>query len=165
VNAQILELHAALASANAELYRRERALRTFGACNEALVRAGDEQALLDAVCRLVVEIGGYAACWVGLAEGDDRGTVRPVARAGREEGSGSPADLVRAERECADGVVRRAIRTRLPSLVRSASSSEAPERPRRIAGRCASILARRSSPTGRPGRSRHPRGRAFAPTS
>jgi C4-dicarboxylate-specific signal transduction histidine kinase len=112
----------ALASANAELRRRERALRTLGACNEALVRAGDEQALLDAVCRLVVEIGGYAACWVGLAEGDRRDTVRPAARASREEAPA--ADLVRAEVERADGATRRAIRTGLPSPVGGDPSSE-----------------------------------------
>ncbi len=35
------------------------ALRTLGAVNEALVRAGSEQELMAEVCRIAVELGGY----------------------------------------------------------------------------------------------------------
>ncbi|MBX7258464.1 MAG: PAS domain S-box protein [Candidatus Hydrogenedentes bacterium] len=69
-----------------ELRRMNRALRALSECNEALVRPTDEQHLLEDVCRIVHEVGGYVFVWVGLAEDDANKTLRPVAWAGREEG-------------------------------------------------------------------------------
>jgi len=51
-------------------------------CNEVLVRALDEAALLGDIGRIIVEVGGYRLAWVGLAEQDEMRTVRPVARGG-----------------------------------------------------------------------------------
>jgi signal transduction histidine kinase len=106
-----------------ELARRhDRALRTLSACNEALVRATDEQALLDGVCRIVVEVGGYRFAWVGFAEADERKTVRPVARAGFEDGYLAGADIVWADTDRGRGPVGTAIRTGQPSLFRDSAS-------------------------------------------
>jgi PAS domain S-box-containing protein len=63
-----------------------RALVTLGRCNEALVRATAERELLEAVCRIIVEDGGYRMCWVGMKEADPERIVRPVAAAGEVEG-------------------------------------------------------------------------------
>jgi PAS domain S-box-containing protein len=63
-----------------------RALVTLGRCNEALVRATAERELLEAVCRIIVEDGGYRMCWVGMKETDPARTVRPVAAAGQLDG-------------------------------------------------------------------------------
>jgi two-component system sensor histidine kinase UhpB len=49
-----------------EVRRVNGALRTLGAVNEALVRAGSERELMEEVCRIAVELGGYQAAWVGL---------------------------------------------------------------------------------------------------
>jgi hypothetical protein len=65
--------------------RHERAFHALSDCSQALVRAPDEQALLDMVCRIFVDVGGYRLCWVGYAEDDERKTVRPVAHAGHEK--------------------------------------------------------------------------------
>ncbi|MBI5693605.1 MAG: PAS domain S-box protein [Verrucomicrobia bacterium] len=56
-----------------------RQLRMLGECNEALIREHDETRLLQTVCRLIVETGGYRMAWVGMAEDDADRTVRPVA--------------------------------------------------------------------------------------
>ena len=63
-----------------------RALRLLTDCNNALLRADEEQKLLVEVCRLVVETGGYLMGWIGFAEQDAAKTVRPVAQSGYEDG-------------------------------------------------------------------------------
>ena len=68
--------------AERELARISRAQRMLGACNEALVRAGDEQALLEDVCRITVEIGGYRVAWIGFAQDDAARSITTVAHAG-----------------------------------------------------------------------------------
>src|SRR4051812_8477690 len=69
-----------------ELRRANRALLALTRCNQALTRARDEATLLQEVCRLIVEVGGYRFCWVGFAENDEARTVQPVASAGHEAG-------------------------------------------------------------------------------
>jgi PAS domain S-box-containing protein len=51
-------------------------------CHRALIRATDEQELLDAICRIALDLAGYPLVWVGFAETDERKTVRPVASCG-----------------------------------------------------------------------------------
>lgn len=101
------------------LQRVNRALKTLGAGNRALVRATDEHALLEQMCRVIVDIGGYRLAWVGYAEQDEDKTLRPVAQAGftgdlvslirvtgslswadTERGRGPAATAVRTGRNC-----------------------------------------------------------------
>jgi len=63
------------------LYQLNRALRTLGECNQALVRATDEPTLLQDICQIIVEFGGYHSVWIGFVEQDEAKTVRPVAQA------------------------------------------------------------------------------------
>lgn len=67
---------------DAELARMGRAQRLLSACNETLVRATSETTLLQAICKIAVEIGGYRMGWVGFAQDDERKSIRPVAHAG-----------------------------------------------------------------------------------
>jgi diguanylate cyclase (GGDEF)-like protein/PAS domain S-box-containing protein len=73
----------ALSRANAQLERANRALQTLLAANEAIAHATDEAVLTRTICERAIEIGRYAAAWVGLAEADDAATLRPVAVAGQ----------------------------------------------------------------------------------
>jgi len=68
------------------LRRTNRALRVLGSCNLALAQQRGEPELLDAVCRAVVEDGGYTLAWIGWAEDDAAKTVRPVAHCGDVSG-------------------------------------------------------------------------------
>jgi len=73
-------------TAEHEMAVLNRALRIMTACGEVLIRATDEMKLLENVCRLAVEIGGYRMTWVGYVEGDAEGTIKPKAHAGVEDG-------------------------------------------------------------------------------
>lgn len=66
--------------------RLNRALRLLSAGNAALIHAQDEQGLLDSICRLVVETGGYLMAWVGVAGDDAEYSIRPVASYGDHDG-------------------------------------------------------------------------------
>lgn len=71
--------------AEEEMKRLNRALRTTGQCNQALVHAEDEATLLNHVCHIVVQSGGYRMAWVGYARDDGERIVEPVAHSGSEE--------------------------------------------------------------------------------
>ena len=68
-----------------ELARMGRAQRLLSACNETLVRATSETALLQAICQIAVDIGGYRMGWVGFARDDERKSIEPVAHAGHNQ--------------------------------------------------------------------------------
>ena len=53
-----------------DLRKSNRALKMLSGCNEVLVRAEQESELLQDICRIVTEAGGYRLAWVGFAEGD-----------------------------------------------------------------------------------------------
>lgn len=67
-----------------ELQRLNRTLRAMTLCNEALLHATSEQELVEAICRHVVEIGGYRLAWVGYACNDEERSIRPVAHVGSD---------------------------------------------------------------------------------
>jgi diguanylate cyclase (GGDEF)-like protein/PAS domain S-box-containing protein len=69
-------------STERELARLGRAQRLLSACNEALVRGTSEPAILQAICQIAVDIGGYRMGWVGLAQDDEQHRIKPVAHAG-----------------------------------------------------------------------------------
>jgi len=65
--------------------RLNRALQLLSRCNMALVHSTDENTLLQAICRLVVEDGGYRMAWIGYAQDDAEQSVRPVAQHGFDD--------------------------------------------------------------------------------
>ena len=83
--------------AQEELLRINRAHRALSSCNEALIRATEESAWLDQVCRIIVDEAGYRFCWVGRAEHDEAKTVTAVARGRSRRGlpEGRQRDLGR----------------------------------------------------------------------
>ena len=64
------------------LARTNRVLRTLRAGHRALLRADDEHGLLQRMCRVVVDEGGYAIAWIGYALHDAGKTIRGVGHAG-----------------------------------------------------------------------------------
>jgi PAS domain S-box-containing protein len=99
------------------LTQLNRVLKTLSACSEALVHITDESELLDEVCRVIVEVGGYRMAWVGLGENDAAKRVRPVAQAGFEDGYLEAVRVSWAEGERGMGPGGIAIRTRMPCTV------------------------------------------------
>jgi len=95
----------------AALQRTNRMLRTISLCNQELVRATHETELLQRICDVMVENGGYRLAWIGFAEHDDACTVRPVARAGHDDGYLAAAGIVWSDTERGRGPTGTAIRT------------------------------------------------------
>jgi PAS domain S-box-containing protein len=102
-----------------ELRNVNRALRLTSQCNQEMVRATDESALLQAICRIAVEHGGYRLAWVGFAEQDEARSVRPVAQAGFDEGYLDTVKITWADTEHGHGPTGTAIRTGQPVLARN----------------------------------------------
>jgi diguanylate cyclase (GGDEF)-like protein/PAS domain S-box-containing protein len=64
---------------NAQMLQRlNRALLLLSKCNQMLIGAENEQALLQDVCRLIVEVGGYRLAAVSVREFDPAKSVRLV---------------------------------------------------------------------------------------
>jgi PAS domain S-box-containing protein len=92
----------------ARALRRERVL---GAMHEALLGASDEMVMLREVCRVLVAECGRPLVWVGLAAHDARRSIRPVARAGQDDGFVDQLDMVWADAERGHGHTGVAVRT------------------------------------------------------
>lgn len=82
----ILEDVTAQRKAEWEMQRLNRALRTLSRCNTALVHAEREQALMDDICHILIDQGGYRFAWVGYADEHNAQIVRSVAHAGQGGG-------------------------------------------------------------------------------
>jgi PAS domain S-box-containing protein len=93
------------------LNRLNRELRAISDCNQVLVRAEDEQTLLDEICRIVCDEAGYRMAFVGYAENDTAKSVRSVAWGGVEDDYLAQAGLTWADTERGRGPAGTAIRS------------------------------------------------------
>ncbi len=64
------------------LNHTERALQVLRSANKALEQNTVEQELLDSICRIAVEVGGYRFSWVGYALDDAERNIQFVSSAG-----------------------------------------------------------------------------------
>ena len=100
------------------LRQTHRALRLLSQCNAAVVRASEEQSLVDDVCRIAVGPAGYYLAWVGYAERDADRTVRVAAFAGPGRGFLDRIRVSWGDDEFGRGTVGPAIRTGKPAVAR-----------------------------------------------
>jgi PAS domain S-box-containing protein len=105
--------------AQSELHRLNRTLRVLSAGNQALVRAATEPELLQVICQLIVNEGGYHMAWVGMAQSDEARTVLPVAQAGFEAGYLETAEISWGDNERGRGPTGTAIRQGEPIASRN----------------------------------------------
>ncbi len=94
-----------------------RRLRMLSDCNQALIRGTDEASLLQAVCSIIVEVGGYRMATVAFPGDDDRPLV-PVAFAGPDEGRLDDRLMCRHEEGTGSEPLLAAYRTGAPVAVR-----------------------------------------------
>lgn len=80
---QVLQALDEAQNAERRLKQINRANRALSRCNQALIRAVDEDKLLTDVCDLVVKDAGYPFSWVGKALNDAAKTVKVAAKSGR----------------------------------------------------------------------------------
>ncbi len=97
--------------AELKLERANRALQTLSACNQVLVHTQNEQHLLDQICRLLVDIGGYRMAWIGVPDTGDEHPVRPVASYGRVDDFFDEIKISWADNRYGRGPTGTAIRT------------------------------------------------------
>jgi PAS domain S-box-containing protein len=91
------------------LRRLNRELRAISNCNQSLLRATDEQTLLEEICRIICAEAGYRMAFVAYADHDEAKTLRPVAWTGAEEGYLASTGLTWADTERGRGPTGMAI--------------------------------------------------------
>lgn len=79
--------------------------------NQTLIRATDEKQLLQSLCTLIVEGGGYKLAWVGYAEADTQKSIKVMASAGYEDGYLERIRLTWDDVERGKGPTGKAVRT------------------------------------------------------
>lgn len=104
------------------LRRINRELLAISSCNQVLVRAEDEQVLLNNICRIVCDEAGYRMAWVGYAEHDEAKRVRPVAWAGFENGILAQSQITWDDTEYGRGPSGTAIRSAAPVSLKDLAS-------------------------------------------
>ena len=62
--------------------RLNREINALSLCNQAMLRATDEQELLNEICRIVCDEVGYKLAWVGYKQDDENRSVKPMAWGG-----------------------------------------------------------------------------------
>ena len=97
-----------------ELHRLTRTLRATNQCNQALIHSTNEIELLQSICDIVVDVGGYRMAWIGYAEHDKEKSVRPIAQSGFEDGYLETANISWDDTEFGRGPTGSAIRTGKP---------------------------------------------------
>ncbi|MDZ7790439.1 MAG: EAL domain-containing protein [Xanthomonadales bacterium] len=73
-----------LQSAKSQIERLNRLYSALSAINQLIVHTHSRQELLDGVCRIAVERGGFSLAWIAILD-DDRETVSVAARRGGDD--------------------------------------------------------------------------------
>jgi len=102
-----------------QVKKLNRALRMLSDCNQAIVRIKDADELLNEICRIIVEVGGYRMAWIGLAEHDEEKSVHPIAEYGFHEGYLDSIRVSWGDDECGAGPVGGSIRRSEPVIIRN----------------------------------------------
>jgi PAS domain S-box-containing protein len=99
--------------------RFNRTLKALNNSNQALLRATNEEELLQQVCRIITEDCGHTMVWIGFAHNDEPKSVRPVDYAGFDEGYLATLNVSWADVARGQGPTGTAIRTGRPSSCRN----------------------------------------------
>lgn len=100
-----------------EILRTNRALRVISGGNQALVRSSSEEEILNEVCRVAVEVGGYRFAWIAYMDENDPERIRPVAHRGEEDSYLEEMDFRVTEGEDVRNPIVSAIREREPAVI------------------------------------------------
>ncbi|OQS31049.1 diguanylate cyclase [Chromobacterium haemolyticum] len=125
-----------------ELEHVSRALRTLSAGNRAMLRAKDEQQLLDSSCRAIVEAGGYSTAVIWYGDADAQG-IQPMAQCGFAGELTELAGIVLGRADAVGGIsiTPTAVRTGKVQLARDMQSDNRYEALRAMLHGAASGLA------------------------
>ncbi|MCF8025910.1 MAG: PAS domain S-box protein [Desulfobacteraceae bacterium] len=99
-----------------------RSLRLLSEANRALMKADDPQELLDQICSIIVETGGYRAAWVARSEDTAGKPVVPIAHVGFAPDYLEQLGITWADTELGRGPMGKAIRTGKTSILQDVSA-------------------------------------------
>ncbi len=99
------------------LNRLVRALKAYSECHQSLIRATDEKQLMNDVCRIFIEVGGYRMAWVGLAANDAERTITPVAGWGENREFVEIFKSTCMNKDLGNGPIKTAIKTGKPVVL------------------------------------------------
>jgi PAS domain S-box-containing protein/putative nucleotidyltransferase with HDIG domain len=102
------------------LQKLNRALKVVTECDQILVRATNVNKLLQDICQIIVNLGGYKFAWVGYVSHDKEKHVRPVTYAGYERGYLDVIKISMSKKE--PDPVSQAIRSGKPAIVKNLST-------------------------------------------
>jgi PAS domain S-box-containing protein len=97
--------------AEARLRRLNNELLAIKECNKAMIRAKTELELVNDICQIVCDMTEFRMAWIGMAEHDQRKSVRPVGWSGRDQGYVAKANVTWSDEESGKGTMGTAIRT------------------------------------------------------
>jgi diguanylate cyclase (GGDEF)-like protein/PAS domain S-box-containing protein len=115
---------AQLRLADAQLRDTNRTLQVLSNCNQALVRAASQQDLMDELCRILVDEGGYPLAWIGFAEHGEGLPVKIHAAKGRTAYLGR-VKISWAGTQNGDGPAGQAIRGGRTQIIRDFETDDA----------------------------------------
>ncbi len=95
----------------ASVKKTSRFFKTLFLCNAAMVHATSEMELLQNICRIMTETGGYHIAWIGYAQDNETKTVKPMAISGADAGRIESAGITWSDSDLGKGPAGRAIRT------------------------------------------------------
>jgi PAS domain S-box-containing protein/putative nucleotidyltransferase with HDIG domain len=102
------------------LQKLNRALKVVTECDQILVRATNVNKLLQDICQIIVNLGGYKFAWVGYVSNDKEKHVRPVTYAGYEHGYLDVIKISMSKKE--PDPVSQAILSGKPAIVKNLST-------------------------------------------
>jgi PAS domain S-box-containing protein len=108
---QLAEREHSLKQSAERLQTLNRSLCIISECNQVLVRATDETALLREICQVIVELGGYRGVWVGYAQADASQAIEPVMQVGLDDPFLQSLQMTWADTKRGRAVAGTAIRT------------------------------------------------------
>ena len=73
----VLRFYKHKVDAESKLQKVNRSLQMISECNQILVKANDENQLLNDICKNIVLLGGYDKTWIGKILDDNYKTVKP----------------------------------------------------------------------------------------
>ena len=102
-----------------EREKYNRALQVLSRSSQVMMRATDEHAYMEEICKIIIEDCGFSMVWIGFAQNDKDKTVRPVAFSGFDEGYIEALKISWADTERGRGPTGTAIRTGKPAACRN----------------------------------------------
>jgi len=133
------ERESCLLEADRKLARANRALTVLSAGNRAMLRAGNEQTLLDDICRMIVDKGGYPMAWVGYREENGSKAIHLMAHSGFEVSRLDPRCLTWDAQASGISATGAAMRSGRTELFRADANTEPPSC--MVESGCAAALA------------------------